>query len=233
MYPEKSLVFPSLKNIRLFIFDLDGTLYDQVRLRKRIVRLMLSRLITFKMRLSELKIISAFRHQREDHKGYEAEGLEDLQYFWTAKETGKPVETVKNILIKYMYNEPLPYLKRAIYPGVEELFDVLHKKKITIAIYSDYPVKDKLTALGLYADILICSTDKGIDQLKPGEKAIKKIFSDAGCLPEETIFIGDRDDTDGISAQMAGVTFLKLDTEKARKGIFYSDLTNVVNSHYE
>ena len=53
-----------LKDIRLFIFDLDGTLYDQSKLRRSLSFLLLRRLVTFRIRLSEIRIIASFRRQR-------------------------------------------------------------------------------------------------------------------------------------------------------------------------
>jgi HAD superfamily hydrolase (TIGR01549 family) len=95
-----------------------------------------------------------------------------------------------------------------------------------IIIYSDYPVEAKLKALELPSDKNYCSLRKEIGQLKPGRKALDLICSDFGCSAEKAVYFGDRDETDGAGARMAGITFIKVVTREARSGNFYKKLLN-------
>ena len=212
----------------LIIFDLDGTLYDLVKLRRLLLRKLLISCITFRMRLLDFRIIAYFRKQRELRKSYSSDRLLEEQYDQCAKYLGIPPERVKRTIDTYMFNFPLQFLKLTKYKGVDSLFTRLRSKKIKIAIYSDYPVKDKLNALGLSADAAFCSTDASIGQMKPSSKALRFICADMCCNPENTVFIGDRNDTDGEGARLAGIRFILLERKAAMSGQFFSALPKTI-----
>ena len=132
-----------------------------------------------------------------------------------------------------MHDYPLRFLKTALYPGTTEFISELKRKHKKIAVYSDYPVEQKLKVLDLEVDIQLCSTDKQIEELKPGRKALDLICSEFHCSPEKAVYFGDRIDTDGKSAQMADIAFIKVNTEKARTGEFYRELLNQLAARNE
>lgn len=215
-----------LKNYDVFIFDLDGTLYDQNLLRKKIIRALLFRLLSFRVKFLELKIIQNFRRLREEHKAYAAPQLDEEQYSWCAEKLNIPAVKVRAVIEKWMLEFPLDILLSARYPGVDEFFQLLHRNNKRIVVYSDFPVENKLKALDLNSDKNYCSTFKPIEQLKPGKKAIELICKELSCSPEKIIYIGDREDTDGESARMAGIAFIKVEIDEARNGLFYKQLLN-------
>ncbi len=223
--------YKNFNQFRLFIFDLDGTLYDQQKLRRRMIRPLLIRFLSLSVRTIDLKIISSFRKQREKHKGYAASTIETDQYLWSAEELNIPPEKVENCILYFMYRLPLKYLYNARYPHIDKVFSILKERNHTIAIYSDYPVQEKLTSLQLIADAHFCSTDKTLQQLKPSGKAIDTICKKMNISKKETLLIGDREDTDGESAQLAGVSFLKVDIQQARKGEFYANLLQKIKTN--
>jgi FMN phosphatase YigB (HAD superfamily) len=214
----------SLQNFKLFIFDLDGTLYDQRKLRFRILIQLLIRFLCFKMSLKEFRIISSFRKQRENHKGYNSITLENDQFIWSSRELGIPVNKVQATIEKFMYKLPLKYIKDALYPDVVEFIEILKTRGYNIAIYSDYTVDEKIEALGLTADKTFCSTDDTIHCLKPDKKALLTICNYFDCETKDAIYFGDREDTDGESANRAGIKFIKIDIAKARKGKYFKVL---------
>jgi FMN phosphatase YigB (HAD superfamily) len=215
-------------NYKLLIFDLDGTLYDQRRLRNKMIRVMIHRFLCFKIGLLELKIISSFRKQRELHKGYSSLTLDSDQYSWSSEELGIPVSKVRDIVEEYMFILPLKFLKDSIYKGVGNFIATLRAKGFKIAIYSDYPVDEKIEAMGLSADKTFCSTDYSIHSLKPNGDALLSICKYFDCDTKEAIYFGDREDTDGESAKMAGIEFMKVDITKARKGEFFGTLKHQI-----
>ena len=188
--------------------------------------------LTFSINLRTLKIISSFRKQRELHKGCTSPTLEADQYQWCETELNIPAQKIRNSIENYMYSLPLRYLHGARHLNIDKVFDSLREDQRKIAIYSDYPVKEKLKALKLKADALFCSTDEGIQQLKPSGNAVKRICRQLGIPESETLLIGDRDDTDGQSARLAGVPFLKVDIQQARKGKFYANMLQMIKTSH-
>ena len=221
------------RNYSLFIFDLDGTLYDQRKLRRKMTIRLILKLVFFQISINDLKIISEFRKQRELHKGEQSFTLESDQYKWCAEETGLPTEKLRNVIEEYMYRFPLKYLEKFMYPGVKSVFTYLKKGNYKIAVYSDFPIEDKLTAMKLEADYTLYSTHPSINQFKPNKYGLLKICQDLNVAVENTVFIGDRNDTDGESARMAGIKFLLVDINEARKGIFYKKFLNLIISRHD
>jgi phosphoglycolate phosphatase/putative hydrolase of the HAD superfamily len=224
---DQSIQIPEkLKDYRLFIFDLDGTLYDQKPLRLKITSTLIFRLITFRISLTELKIISEFRKQRELHKGFHSPTLINDQFKWCANNLKVPSERVRKVIEYYMFSFPLKFLKRFMYPGATELLKLLGKGNYKIAVYSDFPVEDKIKAMGITADYTLYSAHEPVCCMKPTSAGLLHICSQLSILPQDTIFIGDREDTDGESARMAGIKFLLVDVKAARDGIFYRKILN-------
>jgi phosphoglycolate phosphatase/putative hydrolase of the HAD superfamily len=194
------------------------------------IRILLVRFLTSAIHKIDLKIISSFRRQREFHKGYASATLEADQYKWCAEELNIPVEKVEERIIEFMHKLPLRFLFKARYRDIAKVFERLKEKNKILAVYSDYPVKEKLDALNLKADEIICSTDEGIMQLKPSARAIDEICRRTKISKGDTILIGDRDETDGESARLAGISFLKVDVKQARGGQFYANLLEMINT---
>ncbi len=217
----------------LIIFDLDGTLYDQVKLKNLLLRKLLFRLLTFRTSLLDYRIVACFRNQREKKKGYASARLLEEQYEWCAGGLKLPANRIRKCIETYMYNFPLSFLNRMKYEGIDKFFTMLRKKQSKIIVYSDYPVEEKLKVLGLSADAVYCSTQPSINQFKPSLKALRLICSEMRCDPKRALFIGDREDTDGEGARLAGIPFILVDRKKANKGIFYSNLTDQLNLNYD
>jgi len=214
----------NLTTFRLFIFDLDGTLYNQLKLRRKILLHLLLKLIFFQIRPVDLIIIKVFRETRERHKGFSSQNLDEEQYQWCAELVKFPASYVRQIISKYMFSFPLKHMSKLRYPGVSELFLKLNGANKSVVVFSDYPANEKMLALGLKADRYFCSTDPEISQLKPSAKALQHICTEMNCNISETLLIGDRDDTDGESARLAGMAYLIIDPHGASKGNFFLNL---------
>jgi len=196
--------------IRAVIFDVDGTLYDQRKLRQKILWEMLRFLVAHPTGLSDLKILWDFRKAREKNASLIDGDIEKRQFEWGAKTSKVSVEKVRQVVQYWMFTRPLFYLEACCYPGVRDLFSTLKKKGILIGVFSDYPAKDKLQALNLEVNIMVSATDVEVGRLKPDPKGLIVIASKLKTPVKECLFIGDRDDKDGECARRAGMPYLIL-----------------------
>lgn len=223
----ENILFNQLK---LVIFDVDGTLYNQKQLRKRMFFAILGYYIIRPWRFREVLLLYHFRKERENRIGFEANNLEDEQYSWCSSKTSLSVKKMKETIDKWMFKYPNRFLKQYMYPGIPILFEELQKQNILIAVYSDYPAAKKMESMGLSADLIISSTDPMINAMKPSPKGVLYILEQLNIQQKDNcLFIGDREELDGTCARNAGVHFLLLDKTSARKD-FYTLLSNRISS---
>jgi putative hydrolase of the HAD superfamily len=189
--------------IRLVVFDMDGTLYSQARLRVRMARDMLLHAVSTRS-VDVIAVVRAYRRIRERLSEREAPDFETALVAETAAATGRSAHDVRSIVDEWIERRPLPYLAACRYPGLAELFAGLRRQAKTIGILSDYPARAKLAALGLDADHVVCASDDGIGFLKPNPRGLQAIIEAAGATPLQTVLIGDRADRDGVAAERAG-----------------------------
>jgi putative hydrolase of the HAD superfamily len=165
------------------IFDVDGTLYHQGSVRLRTLRDL---------------VIHSYRQNRELLAGQSTV----TQFF----QAGVDSELVRATVEYWMHTHPLRYLRAARFKGVDHFFKELKDRGTRIAILSDYPAEKKVQALGLHADIIVCSSDAG--RLKPAPDGLRKIVEYLGVSPCECIMIGDRREKDGLCAEAMDMPFM-------------------------
>ena len=207
-------MYPLVSTIRAVIFDVDGTLYDQRKLRRKISLEMLKFLFAHPTGLSDLKILWDFRKVREKNASLIGGAIEERQFEWGAKASKVSVEKVRQVVQHWMFTRPLYHLEACCYPGVRELFFRLKEKNIPVGIFSDYPVQDKLMALSIEVDVMVSATDAEVDRLKPDPIGLVVVASKLKTPLKECLFIGDRDDKDGECARRAGMPYLILNRER-------------------
>lgn len=193
--------------VKLVVFDLDGTLYEQRPVRLGMAGDLL--LHSFKTRsLREFKLVRAYRKLREElAQGGSADFLEDLHATLGASYRLAP-QQVAALAEEWLERRPLRRLARARVQGADVLFAALRRGGRRVGVWSDYPVADKLASLGLAADYVCAATDPDILRLKPDPTGLLKILDQAGVAPHEALMIGDRPERDGEAARRAGVPFL-------------------------
>lgn len=196
--------------VKVVVFDVDGTLYDQRKLRKYMLMALLKYYIVNPLRLKELKILIDFRREREKQAFKAVNDLENAQYIWGAQASGVSPEMVRSVIKKWIFRIPLKYISYCCYPGVLEFFENLYKRGIATAIFSDYPAEEKMSVLGLSPNYIVCSTDKKVDRFKPDPRGLFVIAEKLGVSIEDCLFIGDRDERDGECARKAGMPYLIL-----------------------
>jgi putative hydrolase of the HAD superfamily len=203
-------------NIRLVVFDVDGTLYGQRRLRVRMLRDMMVHVAKTRS-LAVPVIVSTYRRIRERIAEREVTDFETALVAETAAATRRSATEIRAVVDDWIERRPLPYLAACIYPGVAALFSGLRRHGKIIGVLSDYPAAAKLDALGLEADHVLCAGDRGIGVLKPNPRGLQVMMEAAGAAPGETVLIGDRADRDGAAARRAG-TWPLIRSAKAVEG---------------
>ncbi len=216
--------------IKVVIFDVDGTLYDQRKLRMYMLMNLLGYYIMKPQRLQELKILKDFRREREKHAFDTENDIENGQYRWGAQASGVSPEKVRSVVEKWIFSIPLKYIPYCSFPSILEFFNNLHKHGIATAIFSDYPAKKKVDVLGLNPDCIVCSTDRNVDRLKPDPRGLFVIVETLGVSVEECLFIGDRDDHDGECARKAGMQYLILKRRQSRTKYRFNTYTELIGN---
>lgn len=194
-----------LNGIKTVVFDLDGTLYDKRGLARRMVhRLWWCLPVLTAERLAR-------RHMHQVHFHSEQEFFDHFfaamsrGHWWSAKAAAKwyhsiYLPTMVKLIAKY---QPVRY-------EVLALMDECKAKGLKMAIYSDYgSVTDKLDVLKidpLQFDLLVAAPELG--SLKPSKACAAKVLEMLHATPETTLFVGDRDEKDGVSARSVGAKFL-------------------------
>lgn len=198
---------PDLSAYDLVVFDLDGTLYRQRPVRAAMMQNLLLQGGS-PGRWTRLRILRRFRQLRERFALTAPREFDGALFDQLAAETGVEAADLRALVTEWMERRPLPLLLKARVPGAAALFDALRARGTTIAVWSDYPVPDKLSALGLQASHMIWPGHGGLDALKPDPAGLSILMSQTGCGRDRTLMVGDRRSHDGAAADAAGIDFL-------------------------
>lgn len=196
------------RDVDVVVFDVDGTLYDQRRLRLH----MLADVLAACAQAGSPEIaltLREFRRVRERlAERPNADDFMTRQFAMTAARRRRSPADVERLVSEWMDVRPLRFLERCRYRGVDRVFAAFRRAGKVVAIFSDYPAREKLAALGLEADILVSACDPDVARLKPHPAGLLKILRATGARPERCLMIGDRERRDGEAARRAGVRAL-------------------------
>ena len=199
-------------SVRAVLFDVDGTLYHQQPLRM----LMAGELgIVPWTRQAPWRVpglwrmLSAFRRVREELRalGVPEQPLVRLQYDAAAAAAGVPVDVMEAAVEEWIYRRPLKYLPRVARRGMAEVLASLADEGVRAGVFSDYPVTDKLRALGIDRAMTVAleATAPEVNAFKPHPRGLALACERWGLAPSEVVYVGDRFDVDGESALRAGM----------------------------
>jgi FMN phosphatase YigB (HAD superfamily) len=194
------------------LFDVDGTLYRQAPLRA----LMAGELATVPwLQTSPWRVrrlwhgLSVFRHVREELRslGRPDEPLDGLQYSAAADRAQMPVDELRAVVAEWILRRPLKYLRYVVRPGAGETLAGLNRAGMKIGVFSDYPVRDKLEALGLgsFVSLHLEATAPTVNAFKPHPRGFLAACEAWDLTPDEVLYVGDRVDIDGAGAAAAGM----------------------------
>lgn len=194
--------------VRLAVFDVDGTLYDQRVLRSLMAGELALFLIRHPLRFRDVFIVREYRRVHESFHRRECDNLEETLIATVAAALSVSNERVRNVVDEWLFQRPLKYLKRVCFAEIVETITCLKKNGVIVTFVSDHYPVGKLKALGLDADGVYYSTRPDLSCLKPNPKLLFRILSDHGVPPGDCVVIGDRDDRDGELARAAGARFV-------------------------
>jgi len=198
------------QNIKAMIFDIDGTLYQQDKLHRLIFYKIARYFITNPIDATEAIIsILSFRHALEKMRSMNItnESLRDKQLEIASNICFFKINIIKYHVTRWMEIEPSRLLHKVKYPYSDKFFCEAKLRGYKLAVLSDYPVNNKLEALGWkdVFDMQLSSQDLHINKLKPDPTGMNYIINCFGLNAEEVIYIGDRYEIDTKTASNAGV----------------------------
>lgn len=191
----------------LFIFDFDNTLYDGRRYALRLVFANLFHAMRCKAERNVRKLLAG-----KDFSSVEALRTQLTTLLAQATHTsptkakswyeGHYLPSMISILRKH-YNSR---------PGTKELLSRLLDNGKTVCVLSDYPnTAKRLAAIGLTDPRIHSFSAEEMGALKPSPRPFLDLSQKFNTLPEKTIVIGDRDDTDGAGARAASMNYIIID----------------------
>lgn len=203
------------------LFDLDGTLYDQPKLRRAMVVELVRAAVRAPRRTAEaVRRLRLFRSMREELRGPAEDAarapLGDRQFDVPAARLGITPEALRGTVEEWMFERPAPALARAAWPGLRPTLTRLRALGLRLGVFSDYPPAAKLAALGVddLFDVALGATDADVDAFKPDPAGFLKGAEALGLAPREVVYVGDRVDVDAEGARRAGMRSVIIDAKR-------------------
>lgn len=189
----------------VYIFDMDGTLYSQQKMHLHMASALAFHFLSHPLQITDLYLIYRFRRLREKAQ-YKQMSVEDLCRA-LASSLHLDAEKAIEVISYWMFQVPLDYIAQCAYPSILKFLRHRVEEGAVLAIYSDYPAAEKLNALGLKASYIFTANDSDIMELKPSRHAMEYIQSILGVSGDKILYVGDRNEKDGISAQLIHASY--------------------------
>jgi len=204
-----------LSNIKGFIFDFDGTLFDNAYIALRLIAAFPPDIL--RMRRERLV------RRRFAGCDYSTPERYNRAFF---SELGRPFLRSVKQMRNWYFDRYMPRMVRVLKkhfhprPGLLDYLRLVDNPaaSVKIAVYSDYPfLKERMEALSIYTSeqIRLYGPDTFGAQ-KPAVRPFLEIAKEMNLPPEEILVVGDREDTDGLGAFGAGMHFFCLETGRRR-----------------
>jgi len=200
-------------------FDIDGTLYPETALYRRLAPKALPRL-----RL--LLAFNAVRHEIRDllhSPEYRARGIRGVEAFHrfqsglVAERLGRDPDRVHEEIEAFFYQAAVePFSTIRLYPGVPELLSGLKAKGLRLGALSDFPCDEKVRLMGLseYFDVVMTSEETGL--VKPDRASFDLFVERLGVPAHEILYVGNSERYDVAGSLGAGLRAAKID-KKSRE----------------
>jgi putative hydrolase of the HAD superfamily len=192
------------------IFDVDGTLDDQRKLRLFMAWGMVICALRQPGRIAALRIPWHFRSMRKKLAAEASFDLESRQYVRPARTASGSPEKVRKLVQDWRFERPIAYLPSWRYPNTQALLAQVQQQGIPAGVFSDYPGINKLRDLGLIARVVVSPTGAEVNRLKADPTGLLGAVVKLGAPVPEGLFIGDQEAKDGECARLAGMPGLIL-----------------------
>lgn len=196
-------------SVRAAIFDVDGTLYFQPPVRRRMALRLAAHLLRHPGFARELWGIYWFRKVRET-EAFRVRPLADQVAEAARRARLSDPEKLAAGIRRWMFQEPLPLIAENANREVLGWIAAIRAAGGRVLIYSDYAPEEKLAALGVKPDAVYAPGREGIAELKPSASAMAHILASEGLSPAEMVFVGDRPEKDGESAALVGMRYVRV-----------------------
>jgi FMN phosphatase YigB (HAD superfamily) len=207
--PSLQSPLDSGRRIKAVLFDLDGTLYQQRRMRA-LMALELSTLLVTRpwSARRRLRALAAYRKAQEALRvSATADVSPATQLEFAAERAGVPVQEIDAIVNEWMFERPLKYLPLCRADGLFDLLSLLDRQGLPLGVLSDYPAEAKLRALGVAGrfSVVLCSSDLDVGRLKPHPRGFLRASEHWQIDPGDVLVVGDRLEVDAHGAAAAGM----------------------------
>ncbi|MBQ5537719.1 MULTISPECIES: HAD family hydrolase [Treponema] len=186
-----------LKDIKVIAFDIDGTLYPDYRLYRKLVFYVLRHAKFYMHFLAVRKIL---------HRTAPLSDFYEYQGRLLAEELGCSVDEARFKIDSIVYKGLTPYLERTKpFSHVEECFSKIKEAGYRIALLSDFPPSQKGDTWGLlkYCDVVLGSEESGA--LKPSKYPFGILSLKMNVRPEEILYVGNSIKYDVCGSKNAGM----------------------------
>lgn len=212
------------REIQAVTFDMDGTLYNSIRLFVRLLPDFLK---------NRRFIVEYYKIREELRRGeFRGDLRREIQKRLSERLMMSPDDC------EYMIDETIYRLfaskidRRLLFKGVREFIDMLKKNDVRLGIISDFPIDEKLLRLGLYFEpwrASINAEDTGA--LKPASEPFFRAAEILEVKPSMILHIGDRERSDVVGAKRAGFVsarIIRMGRRDSEADIVFRDYSELI-----
>lgn len=167
-----------------------------------------------------VRLLRAYRRAQEELRGAPAMDLEDAQLRLACRKTGLSADDARRYLRTWFEEAPLPFVARAVRPGVREFLAKAQAAGWRLGVFSDYPPLRKLEAMGMTGCFrsVRWAQQPDVGEFKPSPKGIWIALEELGAKAGEAIYVGDRAGVDGEAARRAGMRAMVVGAPRGASG---------------
>ena len=193
-----------------FIIDFDGTLYYKLPLKICMLLRIISYLILHPHKYKDILIINEYRSIRKKRMFKDSKDFSDKQYKYLSDKYHYDPNYIQGIINKWMFIIPKKYIKLFQNKKLIKIINNMYELNKKIIIYSDYPIKDKISVLNVKYHYLFSSNDKIIKCMKPESQGLINIIKTNNLDKKKILYIGDDNYLDGECAKNAHINYINV-----------------------
>lgn len=198
-----------LNTYKVWILDFDGTLYYQFPIRVVMGCWLVFYYLLHPFKIKELSLILEYRRLRNNLPGITFSDFHpsDLLIKKLSNKYDKEPNDVIDIVKSWTETKPCNFINKFQRNRLIKTIIEYQKEGVLMVVYSDNPLQEKIKAVSFIPDFCFDSDHALIRCMKPNAQGINNIISFLGVKREDTLYIGDRDDRDGVCAKNAGISY--------------------------